>query len=96
MVTGDHNIIPNYSLRNLLGKGPTYREKQKLDWKTVRDQITKGLTQCKKDWAKLENANPILLDEWICTVMSKVDAKVNDLKSRPNKHVKKYLNNNKM
>ena len=89
VVTGDLNIIKHDSLRNLLVKGPTYREQQKIDWKTIRTQIKTGLTQCKRDWAKLENTNPVLLDDWIGTVMTKVDAKITSLTTRPTKHVKK-------
>ena len=32
-----------------------------------------------------------LLDEWICTIMMKVDAKIETLKSRPKKPVKEVL-----
>ena len=72
-------------------KGPTYREKQKIDWEAIRTEIKTGLTQCKRDWAKLENANPVLLDVWIGTVMTKVDAEITSLTTRPTKHVKKIL-----
>ena len=41
VVAGDLNIISNDKSRELLEKGPTYREKQKFDWKAIKVEIKK-------------------------------------------------------
>ena len=59
-----------------------------MNWKAT---IHKGLKQCKIDWLNKEHVDQLLLDEWICTIMMKVDAKIETLKSRPKKPVKEVL-----
>ena len=91
IVTGDLNVIQNKSLRELLEKGPTYREEQKIDWKAIQNEISKGLTQCKLDWAKKEKVDPAHLDEWKSKTMMKVMTRIRELKLKPTKSVKKIL-----
>ena len=86
VVTGDLNIIENEMLRNLFEKGPTYREEEPINWNKVRNEIKKGLMQCKEEWARLEDTNPIYLDDWICNVMMKVNAKIRKLEAKHSKH----------
>ena len=68
-------------------KGPTYRESKRENWKAIRESIYKGLVQCHTEWARKEKNNPIYLDDWLNTVMEKVDARIKFLKDNPvNKH----------
>ena len=93
VVTGDLHIIKNDLLRKLLEKGPTYREKNAINYDKVKQEIKSGISQCRNDWARIEKANPTYLDEWYHTVMGKVDTEIDLLSSKtPPKHVKKVLN----
>ena len=53
-----------------------------MNWKATRNEMHKGVKQCKIDCSN---------NEWICTIMMKVDAKIETLKSRPKKPVKEVL-----
>jgi hypothetical protein len=75
-VTGDWNVIQNKSLRELLEKGPTYREEQNINWKAIQNEISKGLTQCNLDWAKKEKRDPVHLDEWKNKTMLKAMTRI--------------------
>ena len=90
-MTGDLNVIQNKSLRELLEKGPTYREEQKIDWKAIQNEISKGLTQ---DWAKKEKVDPVHLDEWKSKTMLKVMTRIQELNVKPTKSVKNILKQN--
>ena len=54
VISGDLNIVYNYKLRQLLSKGPKYREPQpinsKQNFKLLMDSV-EGYT---KDWTKSE------------------------------------------
>ena len=54
VVTGDLKIVKNNKLRNLLRKGPNYREPNSLNWTAVRTSIKTGLTEHIKKWSQKE------------------------------------------
>jgi len=46
VLTGDLRIIENVHLRQLIQKGPNYREPKPVNWKKCRDTIKSGLDTC--------------------------------------------------
>src|SRR4051794_4179631 len=47
-VTGDLRFINHVKLRNLLCKGPKYREKERINWKKkAYDSTVTGIDECK-------------------------------------------------
>ena len=44
VITGDLSIIPNFKLRDLIAKGPKYREPCKVDWDRIYHFYVKLLT----------------------------------------------------
>jgi len=62
-VTGDLRIVENKKLRNLLIKGPTYREPVDINWNRVLKEIKIGILECQRKWAQLESKDFKTLDE---------------------------------
>ena len=55
VVTGDLRIIANKKLRNLLEKGPSYREPVNINWDKVLKEFKSGIKECQIKWTQLEN-----------------------------------------
>ena len=92
VITGDLRIIANKKLRNLLIKGPTYREPVDINWNRVFKEIKLGLDECQVKWTQLENKDAKMLDNWSKTVLDAVKKKINRLKKvrkfQPMKRIK--------
>jgi len=52
VITGDLRIIANKKLRNLLLKGPTYREPVDINWNKVLKEFKKGIEECQIKWTQ--------------------------------------------
>ena len=102
IVTGDLNVVDNFKLRNILFKGPKYREPVEIDWKEARDQIKLGLEEYLDKFSNDKGLDKSCFSEWISTVLTLVDDKItllkNKIKTKPIKSifkdyaVKKQLN----
>ena len=54
VITGDLSIIPNFKLRDLIAKGPKYREPCKVDWDKNLSLLCEAVDQYALQWAKRE------------------------------------------
>ena len=52
VVTGDLSIITDVKLRNLIKKGPTYREQNNIDWRVNVKNCKEAVTKYFRKWAK--------------------------------------------
>jgi hypothetical protein len=85
VITGDLRIISNPKLRQLLSKGPNYREPKTINWKKCREGIADGISICSdKMISSHKNLSPENMTAWIAAVMEKVDAKITLLKQKIN------------
>ena len=82
IVTGDLNIVDNFKLRNILSKGPKYREPVEIDWKGARDEIKLGLERYLDTISNDKGLDKSYFSEWITTVLALVDDKINILKDK--------------
>ena len=82
IVTGDLNIVENGKLRNILSKGPKYREPAEIDWKEARDQIKSGLEEYLENITSDKGIDKSCFSEWTSTVLTLVDNKINKLKNK--------------
>ena len=81
VVTGDLRIIANRELRNLLLKGPTYREPVNINWNKVLKEFKSGIAECQIKWTQLENKDLKTLDDWSNTIFDAIQKRVNKLKN---------------
>ena len=82
IITGDLSIIPNEALRDLISKGPKFREQNKISWKKDKQIIMEAIKDYAKTWAKKENCDVSVLSEWINEIGSIVDRKIDKLKKQ--------------
>ena len=64
VVTGDLGIIKDVKLRNLISKGPTYREQNNIDWRVNLKNCKAAVSRYAKKWAKEANVNRRVLRDW--------------------------------
>ena len=83
IVTGDLRIIENSKLRQLISKGPNFREAKTINWNKCREQIAEGLDECVSRIASsVKNLTEECLEEWKNKILHKTDSKISSLKSK--------------
>ena len=82
ILTGDLRIIENLHLRQLIQKGPNYRESRPVNWKRSRDIIESGLGTCSERMMEGKNITPEEMTPWKNEILKKVDDKIRKLKIR--------------
>ena len=82
-MTGDLRIIQNKELKELIQKGPNFREPKTINWKRSRKVIEEGLDICS---SKFTAADPNLSEEgmkpWKTEILNKVDSKIRLLRRK--------------
>ena len=61
-ITGDLKLIGNAKLRELVSKGPRYREPNKINWKATESMIFESIDLYAERWAKREHLK--YLSKW--------------------------------
>ena len=79
IITGDLNIVRISKLRNILYKGPKYREPRYFAWKQNSKLILDSVEEYVQRWAKKEDVEVDTLSVWVKTVMSLVNKRVSVL-----------------
>ena len=68
VVTGNLNIVENLKLRNILSKGPKYREPTTFSWKYNFKLVMDSVEDYARRWAKEEEVELDSLSEWIKSI----------------------------
>ena len=79
VITGDLNIVRISKLRDILSKGPKYREPRSFTWKQNSKLILDSVEEYARRWAKKEDVEVDTLSEWVKSVMSLVNRRVSVL-----------------
>ena len=85
VITGDLRVIENKKLRNLIAKGPNYREQNNIDWDLCHKLCMDGINMYRKRWANREKVALSVLNEWTCHVKEAVSNRIRQLQLRPQK-----------
>ena len=80
--SGDIRIVQNNKLRNLLRKGPKYREPVSINLSNCKTEIKNSLTKFSSDWCNKKGVPVKCFTHWISIVMEKVNNKIKKLKSK--------------
>ena len=64
VITGDLRVIENAKLRELVAKGPTYREPNRVNWKATETMFLGSIDLYAKKWSKREQVELKYLSEW--------------------------------
>ena len=89
IVTGDLSIISNSLLRNLISKGPNFREPMKVDFDVARDTILDSLSTFIETLSELKKKPGLSFVPWRDKIMEIVDNKIHftKLKFKPSEPV---------
>ena len=64
VITGDLRVIENAKLRELVAKGPKYREPGRVNWKATETMFLESTDLYAKNWSKREQVELKYLSEW--------------------------------
>ena len=82
IVTGDLRVVTNDKLRQLLGKGPNYREARTINFSKCKEEIKSALCINIESVAVKYDLTPEQLNPWKNKVLQLVDSRIKVLKSR--------------
>ena len=82
VVTGDLRFVTNDKLRNLLSKGPNYRESRTMNFNKCKEAIGSALSSCVEHLSVKYEINPEQLKPWEDKIMHLVNKKIQELKSK--------------
>ena len=93
VITGDLSIIPNSKLRDLIAKGPKYREPCKGDWDKNLSLSCEAVDQYALQWAKREMVELSVLSSWKEMVKGQIEERISKLKQNFKQPTGKVLQN---
>ena len=64
VITEDLRVIENAKLRELVDKGPKYREPSRVNWKATETMFLESIDLYAKNWSKREQVELKYLSEW--------------------------------
>ena len=85
VITGDLGIVPDDSLRNLLSKGPKYREPLTFSCDNAKTSILNGVESMVSNWSSRVGISKEAFKEWKACVAQAVDDRISSLKEKKRK-----------
>ena len=80
VITGDLSVIENAKLRELVAKGPKYREPNRVNWKATETMFLECIDLYAKHWSKREQVDLKYLSEWKDNLKELVTDRISNLK----------------
>ena len=93
VVTGDLNIIKNTQLRELLSKGPKFREPQPFNWNHNFRLLMDSVEDYARRWAVREECEVEALSGWIKAIRSLLKSRTKRLRGSMNTKTTRVLDN---
>lgn len=84
IVSGDLNIVSNIKLRNLISKGPKYREPLPFSCDKAKDDILMGIDDCIKSWSRREGMPVETFRDWKVLISTKINDRISSLATKRN------------
>ena len=82
VITGDLRFVTNVKLRQLLSKGPNYREARTINFKKCKDEIQSSISSCVENLAAKYELTKEQLKPWENKIMELVVKRISLLKSK--------------
>ena len=82
VVTGDFMVIENVKLRELVAKGPKYREPNKINWQSTETMVSNSNDLYAEQWSKREQVDLKYLSEWKDQINELVVERISSLKEK--------------
>ena len=80
VITGDPEFITNTKLRELIIKGPKFRENKSFTWKDNFNNIMNSVEDYARNWAKEEESDVNTLSEWIKSIRKIIKQRIGSLR----------------
>ena len=80
VITGDLRVIENARLRELVAKGPKYREPNTVNWKATETMFLESIDLYTKNWSKREQVDLKYLSQWKDHLNELVTDRISNLK----------------
>ena len=80
VITGDLRVIENAKLRELVAKGPKYREPNRVNWKATETMFLESIDLYAKNWSEREQVELKYLSEWKDQLKELVADRISNLK----------------
>ena len=93
VINDDLSIIPNSKLRELIGKGPKFREPCKVDWDKNLSLLCEAVDQYALQWAKQEIVELSVLSSWKQMVKGQIEERISKIKQNFKQPTGKVLQN---
>ena len=90
--TGDSMVIENVKLRELVAKGPKYREPNKISWQSTETMVSNSIDLYAEQWSKREKVDLKYLSEWKDQIKELVVERISSLKGKIRSPKQKILN----
>lgn len=91
VISGDLNIIGNAKLRNLVSKGPKYREPVPFSSEKATNSILSGIDACIDAWSNKVGIPVASFKDWRELIILKINQRLTSLDNRPKKHFSSVL-----
>ena len=78
--TGDLKIVENLALRELLERGPKYRERRPVDWEEIEEEVKRTLREMVVEWENREDVTKDTMRGWEEAVKVELKKKLDRLK----------------
>ena len=75
-------VIENVTLRDLVAKGPKYREPNKINWQSTETMISNSIDLYVEQWSKREQVDLKYLSEWKDQIKELVVEHISSLKEK--------------
>ena len=80
VITEDLRVIENAKLKELVAKGPKYREPNRVNWKATETMFLESIDLYAKNWSKREQVELKYLSEWKDQLKELVTDRISNLK----------------
>ena len=85
-------VIENVKLRELVAKGPNYREPNKINWQSTETMVSNSIDLYAEQWSKQEQVDLKYLSEWKDQIKELVVERISSLKEKIRSPKQKILN----
>ena len=75
-------VIKNVKLRELVAKGPKYREPNKINWQSIETIVSDSTDLYDEQWSKREQEDLKYLSEWKDQIKELVVERISNLKEK--------------
>ena len=76
VITGNLEIVSNPLLRNMLSKGPKYREPVRFSCRKAKVEIINGINKCISSWSNRSGVSELVFEDWRLTLIQKIDNRI--------------------